>query len=41
VLLDLDPDGSHPGEQTILLKNVVIANRHASDFIVPAGEIGF
>jgi Ca2+-binding RTX toxin-like protein len=35
-LIDFDPLGD-PGQQTILLKNVAIANLHASDFILPAG----
>jgi hypothetical protein len=35
-LIDFDPVGN-PGQQTILLKNVAIANLHANDFILPAG----
>jgi hypothetical protein len=34
-LIDFDPLGN-PGQQSILLKNVAIANLHANDFILPA-----
>ena len=34
VLIDLNVDGLHPGVDTILLKNVALANLHAGDFIV-------
>jgi Ca2+-binding RTX toxin-like protein len=39
VLIDLNPDGTHPNQDTILLKNVALANLHANDFIIPAGGV--
>lgn len=37
VFIDLNPGGSHPNQDTILLKNLTMANLHASDFILPSG----
>jgi hypothetical protein len=37
VFIDLNPGGSHPNQDTILLKNFAVANLHASDFIIPSG----
>jgi hypothetical protein len=37
LLIDLDPHGQHPNQDTILLKNVASANLHANDFILPIG----
>ena len=34
-LIDLNPDGLHPGQQTILLRGVDPANLHASNFLLP------
>jgi Ca2+-binding RTX toxin-like protein len=39
VLIDLNPDGTHPNQDTILLKNVALANLHANDFIIPSGHV--
>jgi Ca2+-binding RTX toxin-like protein len=36
LLIDLNPDGQHPGQDTILLKNASIGGLHANDFILPA-----
>ena len=37
VLIDLNVDGQHLNQDTILLKNVALANLHANDFILPSG----
>jgi hypothetical protein len=34
---EASPDGQHPNQDTILLKNVASANLHANDFILPIG----
>ena len=38
MLLDLNPDGAHSGQQTILLQNVALANLRANDFLLPGGN---
>jgi hypothetical protein len=37
LLIDLNPDNHHANLDTILLKNVTLANLHAGDFIVHGG----
>jgi hypothetical protein len=37
VLIDLNADGQHLNQDTILLKNVVLASLKADDFILPSG----
>ncbi len=39
VLIDLNPDGDHLNQDTILLKQVAIANLHANDFILPGNSL--
>jgi hypothetical protein len=38
LLIDLNPDNLHPGQDTILLKNVTAAALHANDFIIPTNN---
>ncbi|MDP3078720.1 VCBS domain-containing protein [Bradyrhizobium sp.] len=40
VLIDLNVDGEHPNQDTILLRNVSLLNLSANDFILPSGGVG-
>ena len=33
LLIELNPEGHHPGQDAILLKNVMLADLHSNDFI--------